>query len=196
MLEGLTSVLLRIQEIKSHFRSMPSGGPVTIAPHFSGTGQVEPFQIGPLLPSSLIQDTGEAVKGVAQAVSAYDAIISEAAAKYNIDPALLKAVIHAESGFKPNAVSPAGAQGLMQLMPSTAAALGVTDPFDPEQNIYAGARYLRAQLDRFGGDVALALAAYNAGPGAVARYGGVPPYKETQRYVQRVLELRNAYLNQ
>jgi soluble lytic murein transglycosylase-like protein len=133
---------------------------------------------------------------VAQAVSAYDAIISEAAAKYNIDPALLKAVIHAESGFKPNAVSPAGAQGLMQLMPSTAAALGVTDPFDPEQNIYAGARYLRAQLDRFGGDVALALAAYNAGPGAVARYGGVPPYKETQRYVQRVLELRNAYLNQ
>jgi soluble lytic murein transglycosylase-like protein len=116
----------------------------------------------------------------------YDAQITAAAAKYGIDPALLKGLIRQESNFDATARSGAGAQGLTQLMPATAASLGV-DPSDPAQAIDGGARYLKQQLDRFGGDPSKALAAYNAGPGAVAKYGGVPPYAETQSYVQNVL---------
>jgi len=117
----------------------------------------------------------------------FAAEISAAAARHGIDPNLLTGLIRAESNFDPNAGSPAGAQGLAQLMPATAAGLGVTNPLDPVQSIEGGARYLRQQLDRFGGDVTKALAAYNAGPGAVERFGGVPPYEETQNYVRRVL---------
>ena len=112
-------------------------------------------------------------------------IIAAAAEKYGIPPAIIKSVIRVESGFRRGAVSPVGAQGLMQLMPGTARSLGV-DPMDLEQNIDGGVRYLRQQLDRFG-SLELALAAYNAGPGSVIRYGGMPPYPETQRYVQEVL---------
>jgi cell wall-associated NlpC family hydrolase len=119
--------------------------------------------------------------------SPYDAEIIEAATANNVPPALLKALARAESGFNPTAVSPAGAQGLVQLMPGTAAGLGVTDPFDPRQNLMGGAKYLRQMLDRFGGDVEKALAGYNAGPGAVEKYGGIPPYAETQAYVPKVL---------
>ncbi len=114
--------------------------------------------------------------------------IHKAARKYNLPINLLKGVIRAESNFQVKAVSHAGAQGLMQLMPGTAKELGVDNPFDIEQNIDGGARYLRKMLDSFGGDVKVALAAYNAGPGAVEKYGGaIPPYQETERYIDRVL---------
>ena len=116
----------------------------------------------------------------------YAAEITAAAKQHGVDPALLAGLVKQESGFNPNAGSPAGAQGLTQLMPATAASLGVTDVHDPVQALDGGAKYLRQQLDRFGGDVARALAAYNAGPGAVERFGGVPPYAETQNYVRKV----------
>jgi soluble lytic murein transglycosylase-like protein len=116
----------------------------------------------------------------------YGGEITAAASKHGIDPALLAGLVKQESNFDPNAGSPAGAQGLTQLMPATAASLGVTNVHDPVQALEGGAKYLRQQLDRFGGDVARALAAYNAGPGAVERFGGVPPYAETQEYVRRV----------
>ncbi len=112
--------------------------------------------------------------------SPFDGLILAAAQRHGVDPAVLKGLIRAESNFDPNVTSSAGAGGLVQLMPSTAASLGVTDRFDPAQSIDGGARYLRQQLDAFGGDLTMALAAYNAGPGAVRRYGGVPPYAETQ----------------
>jgi len=120
---------------------------------------------------------------------AYDRIIREAAALYHLDPALIRSVIQVESGFDPSAVSRAGALGLMQLMPGVAEALGVEHPFDPRENIMAGARLLRDLLDRHRGDVRLAIASYNAGPSAVARHGGrVPPFRETRGYVKRVTE--------
>lgn len=120
-------------------------------------------------------------------------LINAAAQKYGVDPALLKGLIRQESNFNPNAKSPAGAAGLCQLMPGTAAALGCTNPLDPAQAIDAGAKYLSQQLKAFGGDPRKALAAYNAGPGAVQRYGGVPPYAETQNYVRAVMSKARAY---
>ena len=122
--------------------------------------------------------------------------INAAAQKYGIDPALLKGLIRQESNFNPNAKSPAGAAGLCQLMPGTAAALGCTNPLDPAQAIDAGAKYLSQQLKAFGGDPRKALAAYNAGPGAVQRYGGVPPYAETQNYVRSVMAFADQYRTQ
>jgi soluble lytic murein transglycosylase-like protein len=122
-----------------------------------------------------------------------DALVQQNAATWQVDPALIKAVIANESGFNARATSPVGAQGLMQLMPETAAGLGVRDAYDPAQNVAGGARYLRGLLDRFGGDKRLAIAAYNAGPGAVEKYRDVPPYAETQNYVQNVLASYQKY---
>ena len=118
-------------------------------------------------------------------------MISVAAEKYGVPAAVIKGIIRAESGFRTNAVSRVGAKGLMQLMPGTAHALGV-DPMSPEQNIDGGTRYIKQQIDKFG-NLEHALAAYNAGSGAVQRYGGVPPYKETRRYVAEVLRNIDKY---
>lgn len=120
-------------------------------------------------------------------VSPYDGLIRRSAARHEVDPALIGAVVKQESGFRSSAVSSAGAMGLMQLMPDTARALGVADPFDASQNIEGGTRLLRSLLDRYGGRVDFALAAYNAGPAAVDRYGGVPPYAETRAYVRDIM---------
>jgi len=122
----------------------------------------------------------------------FDAIIEKACSRHSVDPALVKGLIKAESAFNANAVSAAGAKGLMQLMDATAKELGVTDVFDPEQNIEAGVRYLSNLLAKYK-DVTLALAAYNAGPGAVDRWGGIPPLAETQAYVPRVLAYKDEF---
>jgi len=117
---------------------------------------------------------------------AYDDIIDEAARKFDLDAALIHAVIQTESAYNPLAESPVGAQGLMQLMPALQDEMGVTDPFDPRENIMAGSEYLKKLLTRHDGNVALALASYNAGPGNVSRYKGVPPFKETRNYVKKI----------
>lgn len=128
-------------------------------------------------------------------ITKYDHLISRAADKYKIDPSLIKAVIKAESNFNHQAVSPVGARGLMQLMPTTATYLQVADSFHPENNIEGGVRYLRYLLNLYHGNLPLALSAYNAGEGAVSRYNNqIPPYRETQDYVKRVMSYYNRYL--
>lgn len=123
----------------------------------------------------------------------YVKLVKQAASKNNLDPALLRALIHAESAFSEKALSRQGAQGLTQLMPATAKDMGVKNAFDPKQNIEGGAKYLALMLEKFDGNSRLAIAAYNAGPNAVKKYNGIPPYKETQVYVDRVQILFQRY---
>lgn len=123
-------------------------------------------------------------------------IILQAASRHDVDPALVKAIIMAESGYNPNAISKKGAKGLMQLMPSTAEALGVEDVFNPEQNISGGVRYFKQLVNRFDGDVKLALAAYNAGSKIVRHYQGIPPYKSTHYYIEKVFKYYKLYKGQ
>jgi soluble lytic murein transglycosylase-like protein len=123
----------------------------------------------------------------------YDSVIEQASERYGIDPAVLHGLIQQESGFDPSAQSSAGASGLTQLMPGTASSMGVANPLNPTESIEGGARYLSQLMSQFGGNTEDALAAYNAGPGAVQQYGGIPPYAETQSYVSKVLGYAEAY---
>jgi len=132
----------------------------------------------------------------AERFSRYDEYIRQAATLYQIPEELVRAVIRVESDFDPRAVSPANARGLMQLIPETAERMMVTDSFDPRQNIFGGVRYLRVLANLFNGDIQLTIAAYNAGEGAVIRYGGIPPYQETQDYVVKVLGYYRQYRSQ
>jgi len=145
--------------------------------------------------ASVAPTTATAATGASElpAGTPYAAEITAAAKANGVDPALLAGLVKQESGFKADAGSHAGARGLTQLMPATAAGLGVTNVLDPVQNLNGGAKYLKQQLDAFNGDTALALAAYNAGPGAVKRFGGIPPYAETQNYVRIVQQNAASY---
>jgi soluble lytic murein transglycosylase-like protein len=137
--------------------------------------------------SELFGSSSETGSSTSSSNSSFDSIIQKASSKYGVDANLVKAVIQNESAYDPTAVSSAGALGLMQLMPSTAASLGVENPLDPTENVEGGVKLLRELLNQFDGNITNTLAAYNAGPGAVQQYGGVPPYQETQTYVNRVL---------
>lgn len=183
---SMVAAVGRIDEIRSMLAAMTPGTATPAgATSFSAALAEAQAPTATAAPMSAGPATGAATPFAAE--------IEAAAQQEGVDPALLKALIRQESNFNPNAVSPAGATGLTQLMPATAAGLGVTDPTDPKQALAGGAKYLRQQLDRFGGDEKMALAAYNAGPGAVARFGGVPPYAETQNYVQKVLGYAEQY---
>ena len=142
---------------------------------------------------STARPAGLALANARPRTTAYDGLVRQAARAYQMDEALVRAVIHTESAFNPSAVSPKGASGLMQLMPGTASRYGVRDIFDPVENVYAGVHYLSDLKTMFNGNMQLAVAAYNAGENAVLRYGGVPPYPETINYVSRVTDLHGRY---
>jgi soluble lytic murein transglycosylase-like protein len=137
-------------------------------------------------PTGAPEDGEERGEGDSTESTPFDTFIEEASALYGVSADLVRAVIQTESGFDPRAVSGVGAKGLMQLMPRTARALGIKDPFDPRQNIFGGVKYLSQLLERYNGNVSLALASYNAGPGNVAKHRGIPPFRETRGYVKKI----------
>lgn len=188
---GLDIALRRMQSIENQFKALSVAGQ---------GGQGSDTDFANILNSkisdlSCSNETEKAFYPKAANVSKgeIDNLIEKYSDKNGLDKDFVKALVRQESGFNPSAKSHCGAMGLMQLMPSTAQGLGVDNAFDPEQNIAGGTKYLKSMIDRFGGDEKLALAAYNAGPNAVKKYGGIPPYQETQNYVKNVLSQYERY---
>lgn len=179
----MSTVLSRVAEISARIETVTAGATPAATQAATPTSAPTRSSFANLLADA--STTGTSV--VPTSPGRYDELIERAAQREGVDPDLIRAVIKNESGFDPSATSHAGAKGLMQLMPATARGLGVTDPYDPAQSIAAGTRMLGRLVERYDGDLSLALAAYNAGSGAVARYGGIPPYEETQNYVRKVL---------
>jgi len=185
----ISAIQSRIAEISG---APPAGAPVTPQAGSFNTALAQAL-LPELAPTDSTDDANAPAPVPPEQI---DQLVQQNADIWQVDPALIKSVIANESSFNANATSPVGAQGLMQLMPETAASLGVKNPYDPAQNVAGGTRYLKGLLDRFKGDTRLAVAAYNAGPEAVEKYGDVPPYTETQNYVQNVLGSLNRYHGQ
>lgn len=177
----------RIQQLESTIQAV--NGQKTASPVSAPTPAFKAF-LGQKTPPPKVQPLTGTAKERFETVQP---MVQQYAAQYGVDAQLINAVIQQESGFNPNAVSSAGAQGLMQLMPSTAKGLGVKNAFDPAENLQGGIRHLSGLMEKYHGNVALALAAYNAGGGTVDKFNGIPPYKETQQYVRKILA---AYLKQ
>jgi soluble lytic murein transglycosylase-like protein len=186
----------RVQQIEAMIEQARTGssapaaapavaGPASAAPSFAAALQ------SASAPAASAAYSPESSAGAGS--TPYDQLIGQSAARYGIDPAILHGLIQQESGFDPNATSSAGAMGLTQLMPGTASSLGVSNPMNPAEAVEGGARYLSRLMGEFGGNTSEALAAYNAGPGAVKQYGGIPPYAETQSYVTKVLGYAEAF---
>ncbi len=192
-IEGLNSIIHRIDELNMRFGINTANYQENVN-KTAATGGVEQEKPQRLENGSFATELDKAMSMESRGAVGLNisgdtnSLIKEAAARYRVDPRLVAAVAQTESGGNQEAVSPAGAVGVMQLMPETAAGLGV-NPYDKRQNIEGGAKYLRQMMDTFGGDVQKAVAAYNAGPQAVKEYNGIPPYRETQDYVNKVLDI-------
>lgn len=192
-ISGLDITLRRIQQIEQTFSALSNNAATAVDTDFqqildanmssSNASQIAKTPFADKIFSSVSDSKSKDIDG----------LIDTYASKNNLDAAFVKAVIKQESGFQPEVTSHCGAMGLMQLMPATANSMGVKNAFDPEENIMGGTKYLKGLMDRFGGQKELALAAYNAGPGAVQRYGGIPPYNETQNYVKNVMANYNRF---
>lgn len=187
---GIDQVESRVKRLEMMIQTMDQKRQdvSTVSPDLTGGVSFKSF-LGNTTPPPKVMPLAGSVKEISQNLQP---VIQKYAQQYGVDAKLIQAIIRQESGFNPNAVSSAGAQGLMQLMPETARSLGVQNSFDPEQNIEGGVRFFASLMKKYRGNAALALAAYNAGGGAVDKYNGVPPYKETQLYVRKVLA---AYLS-
>lgn len=192
-IEGLNSIIHRIDELNMRFGINTANYQENVN-KTAAAGGVEQEKPQRLENGSFATELDKAMSMESRGAEGLNisgdtnSLIKEAAARYQVDPRLVAAVAQTESGGNQEAVSPAGAVGVMQLMPETAAGLGV-NPYDKRQNIEGGAKYLRQMMDTFGGDVQKAVAAYNAGPQAVKEYNGIPPYRETQDYVNKVLDI-------
>ena len=193
-IEGLNSIIHRIDELNMRFGINTAANYQENVNKTAATGGVEQEKPQRLENGSFATELDKAMSMESRGAVGLNisgdtnSLIKEAAARYQVDPRLVAAVAQTESGGNQEAVSPAGAVGVMQLMPETAAGLGV-NPYDKRQNIEGGDKYLRQMMDTFGGDVQKAVAAYNAGPQAVKEYNGIPPYRETQDYVNKVLDI-------